>query len=154
MEDAYEPSLRDMIMLDLPVQASVSPDGGFVAFMQRVTNWRENRYDQICLGCNVANGSTHSLTRTGNVTQVEWVDEATLALLRGGPDDDGAVLDTDHPTRFGEPNDGLGDPLIPPERGERLPQRPPPQLEQSPRDGLRHLYFGHWPEREPVLVRR
>ena len=88
MIDDYEPSLRDMIMLDLPMQANVSPDGGFVAFTQRVTNWRENRYDQVCLVCDMADGSTHSLTRTGNVLQMEWVDEGTLALLRSGPGDD------------------------------------------------------------------
>ena len=82
------PTLRDMIMLDLPVQAKVSPGGDYVAFTQRTTNWRENVYERICMICDVANGHRHALTRTGSVEEIEWVDDNTLALLRSGPGDD------------------------------------------------------------------
>lgn len=82
------PTLRDMIMLELPDQAKVSPGGGYVAFKVRTTNWRENRYEQHCMLCNRASGDIQPLTRSGSVQQIEWVDEQTLALLRSGSDED------------------------------------------------------------------
>ncbi len=82
--EVTRPTLRDMIMLDVPEQAKVSPDGGYVAFTVRTTDWCENRYERHCMLCNTANGDIHALTRTGSVQQIEWVDEQTLALLRSG----------------------------------------------------------------------
>ncbi len=61
---------------------------GYVAFTLRTTNWRENRYEQRCMLGNESDGDSLPLTRTGNVQQIEWVDEQTLALLRTGPAED------------------------------------------------------------------
>ena len=78
----YAPTLRDLIALGIPEQATVSPTGAYVAFTLRTTNWRDNRYEQRGMLLNVHSGELHALTRTGSVQQIEWVGAHRLALLR------------------------------------------------------------------------
>ena len=82
------PTLRDMIMLDVPIAVRVSPAGGRVAITVRTTNWKENCYQTVCHVHDVDAGTTYPLNRSGSALQVEWVDERTLALLKQGPGDD------------------------------------------------------------------
>ncbi|MGC9397155.1 MAG: alpha/beta hydrolase family protein [Anaerolineae bacterium] len=80
----YQPALRDMVMLELPLEAKVSPAGDYVAIRVRTTNWKEDRYERVCYIHDLAAGVTYPLNRTGNVSQMEWVDDQTLAVLKGG----------------------------------------------------------------------
>lgn len=80
----YQPTLRDMVMLEVPVEVKLSAEGGKVAIKVRTTNWRENRYEQRCLVHDLATGVTRPITRAGHVLQMAWVDEQSLALLRKG----------------------------------------------------------------------
>jgi dipeptidyl aminopeptidase/acylaminoacyl peptidase len=78
----YQASLRDMLALEVPVQVRVSPDGRKVAFTVQRTNWKDNRYERHAQLYDDATGSTHPITRSGDVDQMEWVDEETLAMLK------------------------------------------------------------------------
>jgi hypothetical protein len=83
-QTAYQPALRDMVMLELPLEAKVSPSGDHVAIRVRTTNWKENRYERVCHIHDLATDTTYPLNRTGNVSQIEWVDDRTMAVLREG----------------------------------------------------------------------
>ena len=45
-QTSYQPALRDMVMLELPLDAKVSPAGDCVAIRVRTTNWKEDRYER------------------------------------------------------------------------------------------------------------
>ncbi|MBN2145940.1 MAG: S9 family peptidase [Anaerolineales bacterium] len=79
---SYLPSLRDMLALEVPLETRVSPAGGRVAISARRADWNEDRYETQCLIYDQGRGRVFPLTRTGSVSQVEWVDEETLALLK------------------------------------------------------------------------
>ena len=78
----YQATLRDMLALEAPVNVRVSPNGSRVAFTVRSTNWKDNRYETYCYIHEVASGATYQLTRYGNVHQMRWMDDETLALLK------------------------------------------------------------------------
>jgi dipeptidyl aminopeptidase/acylaminoacyl peptidase len=84
----HQPDVRDMIMLKIPWDVKISPNGNLVAIGVRTTNWQDNCYETVCYLYNRTTGSCHRLTRTGNVQQIEWVDDQTLALLKTGADKD------------------------------------------------------------------
>lgn len=84
----YQPTLRDMIMLETPVAVKVSPGGRRVATGIRTTNWKENRYETVCHVHDLATGATYPLNRTGSALQMEWLDDQTLALLKKEWSDD------------------------------------------------------------------
>lgn len=87
-----QPSLRDTIMLEVPFEVKVAPGGGWVAITTRTTNWRDNRYEDICYVHNTATGGMHPLNRDSSAHQVEWVDDNTVALLGEGPSGDKAQV--------------------------------------------------------------
>jgi dipeptidyl aminopeptidase/acylaminoacyl peptidase len=89
----HRPTLRDMILLEAPVSAKVSPGGCRVAIGTRTTHWKENRYETICHVHDVISGTTYPLNRTGSALQMEWLDDQTLALLKreGGEGDKAQV---------------------------------------------------------------
>ena len=89
----YLPSLRDMLALEVPLETRVSPAGGRVAISVRSTDWNEDRYEMHCLVYDQGRGRIFPLTRSGSVTQVEWVDEETLALLKAPDGKDDAPQD-------------------------------------------------------------
>ncbi len=78
----YQPTARDLILLELPSAISVSPSGTRAAVSIRRTNWQANRYELVCYIYDVKNGTTYPLNRSGSVQQVEWLDEQTLAVLK------------------------------------------------------------------------
>jgi len=75
----YQPTPRDMILLEMPVGVTVSPGGSRVAINVRTTHWKDNRYDMVCHVHDLATGATHPVNRVGSVNQVEWVDDQNLA---------------------------------------------------------------------------
>ncbi len=93
--EGTHPTLRDMVMLQAPWGARISPGrkrsdrSEWVAALVRTTNWQENHYDDLCQMYDPATGAAFPLTWTGSVRQMEWVDGETLALLKAGTDDDG-----------------------------------------------------------------
>jgi len=80
--------MRDTLMLEIPVDVKAAPGGDRVAVRVRTTNWKEDRYERVCCIHDLTTGVTHLLTRTGNVRQIAWLDDHTLALLRNGPGED------------------------------------------------------------------
>ena len=89
----HQPTLRDMIMLEVPFELKVSPRGSRAAIIVRTTNWKEDCFQDVCHVHDLAAGTTYPLNRTGSASQVEWVDEQALALLkRGAGDDDKAQV--------------------------------------------------------------
>ncbi|MBX3010931.1 MAG: S9 family peptidase [Caldilineaceae bacterium] len=109
--NTYQPSLRDLITLAVPVGIKVAPNGRYVAFTVRTTNWKEDCYETHCHLYDHTTGTTYPLHRHGSVEQLEWIDDQRLALLKRGPGAEqkaqiwlyeGLVGDgwlvTDHPT--------------------------------------------------------
>ncbi|MFH0850994.1 MAG: S9 family peptidase [Candidatus Bathyarchaeota archaeon] len=82
----YSPSVSDLVSLEYPEEAKSSPGGRRVAFRVRTTNWRDNRYEHRLFVHCMDSGKQVQLTRTGNVTQVEWMTDESLLVLwdRGG----------------------------------------------------------------------
>ena len=81
------PSLRDLINLDFPTDVKISPNGKKVAANIRRTNWKDNRYETVCMVYDRETGKAFPLNRTGSVQQVEWVDDDSLAVIKHGFDD-------------------------------------------------------------------
>jgi dipeptidyl aminopeptidase/acylaminoacyl peptidase len=82
----YQPTIRDTILLEIPLDIRVSPSGHRAALLVRTTDWLDNRYRVDCRVHDVTAGATYRLTHTGDVLQAEWIDDRTLALLRPGAD--------------------------------------------------------------------
>jgi len=84
----YQPTLRDMLALEIPYEVKLSPSGSKAAILAHTTNWRDNRYENICyvqdLARSASKAAPRRLNRSGSVSQVEWVDDDTLALLKSG----------------------------------------------------------------------
>jgi len=78
------PSFRDLINLDVPTDIKISPDGRKVAANIRKTNWKQNRYENICMVYDVEKRTSLPINRSGSVQQVEWVDENSLAIIKSG----------------------------------------------------------------------
>jgi dipeptidyl aminopeptidase/acylaminoacyl peptidase len=85
----HQPTPREIVMLEMPNAARVSPDGKRVAYGLRTTNWREDCYETLCLLHNRATNERLQLTRSGDVSQMEWVDDQTLALLQADAGSEG-----------------------------------------------------------------
>jgi dipeptidyl aminopeptidase/acylaminoacyl peptidase len=82
MTQSIHPTLRDMIALEIPDQVKISPQGTKIAYLVRKTNWNANSYENQCFVHSLEDGKTYQLTRTGNVAQLEWVNEHSLAVLK------------------------------------------------------------------------
>ena len=78
----YHATLRDLLALEVPNNVRVSPNSMKVAFTVQTTNWKDNRYERQCHIYDAGAGATHQLTHYGNVVQMEWLDDETLALLK------------------------------------------------------------------------
>ena len=89
MEKHYQPSLREMIDLDLPIDLRISPAGKRAAWIVQRANWKDNRYDKICMVCDLSTGQPRQLTRSGVVLQIEWLSDSSLAILREMPGENG-----------------------------------------------------------------
>lgn len=81
-----KPALRDMLALEIPFEVKLSPGGGKAAILVHSTNWKDDFYENVCyvqdLARSAARSAPRRLNRFGNVIQMEWLDEDTLALLK------------------------------------------------------------------------
>ena len=82
MPEPTLPTLRDLLALDVPLDVIVSPDGRRAAITVRRADWNENRYQSLCLVYDQERERTFPLTHGGSASQLEWVDETTLAVLK------------------------------------------------------------------------
>ena len=82
-----KPVIDDFLNLSYPVDAKISPNGCRVAYTVRITNWRDNRYENFCYVFEVANNVTTQLTKTGSVTQIRWINDNDVVVLKNNFDD-------------------------------------------------------------------
>lgn len=83
------PGLRDLILLETAQEVRLSPDGARAAVRIEHPRWDDNRYCRDVVVVDVATGEQHRLTRFADCTQIRWLDDDTLAVLKsdGAPDD-------------------------------------------------------------------
>lgn len=84
----YEPSLRDLIQLEIPVDVRVAPGGERLAILVRRSHWNDNRFETLVQIIERSSAKCRWLTRSGSVNQLEWLDSESLAVLRSGPGED------------------------------------------------------------------
>ena len=84
----HHPDVDDMISLRIPSTSRVTSNGSKVAFTVRTTDWAENRYENHCFVFDAQSGDTFPLTRTGDVTDLHWIGDSSLAILKGNPGKD------------------------------------------------------------------
>jgi len=78
----YKPNVIDILSLNTPSISRCSPDGSKVAYSITSTNWTDNKYETHCYVYNSGTGKSHQLTRTGSVTDFQWMSEDTLVVLK------------------------------------------------------------------------
>ena len=81
----HHPDVDDLISLRIPGTSRVTSDGSKVAYTVRITDWAENRYENRCFVFDSRSGETYQITRTGDATDLHWIDQSSLAVLKGGP---------------------------------------------------------------------
>lgn len=89
-KELYQPSITDMISLQVPnafVQSKASPNGRKIAYAVRTTNWKKNQYETFCYVYDTQQDRSFQLTRSDNVTQLHWIDNDSLAVLKSDPSD-------------------------------------------------------------------
>jgi dipeptidyl aminopeptidase/acylaminoacyl peptidase len=77
-----KPTVDDFLNLSWPVDAKITPNGHKVAYTLRITNWKENRYENLCYIYDRDTKITNQLTNTGSVTQINWINNDDLALIK------------------------------------------------------------------------
>ena len=77
-----------MISLRIPSTPRVTSSGSKVAYTVRTTDWAENRYENRCFVFDALSGDTFQLTRTGDLTDLHWIGDSSLAILKGNPGKD------------------------------------------------------------------
>ena len=82
---SHSPSIREMIELKRPIDLRVSPQGGKIAFCIQTADWKNDSYIRYCYVHELTRGTTYQVNQSGSVSQMEWVDEDTLALLKEEP---------------------------------------------------------------------
>lgn len=82
------PGLRDLLLLEVPLEVRLSPDGRRAAVRVEHPHWEDNRYCRDVLIIDVETGHQHRLTRFADCQQIRWLADDSLAVLRsdGAPD--------------------------------------------------------------------
>ncbi|HUT80304.1 MAG TPA: S9 family peptidase [Candidatus Bathyarchaeia archaeon] len=86
-ETKYNPTIIDMISLEIGQDFTISPEGDKVAFTDKKPNWNENCYENICYVHNIKEKKTFQLTRFGSVKQMHWLSNDSLAVLKTDSND-------------------------------------------------------------------
>ena len=81
-ENKPHPTIEDMISLTSPVRARISPNGEKIAFATRKANWNKNFYEFDCFIYNITTKRTKQLTRDCVITDFQWVNDSSLAILK------------------------------------------------------------------------
>lgn len=82
MSTKHEPSTTDLITLGFSSNAKISPTGDKVAFTSMKPDWNKNRYDRLCFIYDKKEDKTYQLTRSGSVSQIEWINNDSIAILK------------------------------------------------------------------------
>lgn len=77
-----QPSIDDLISLNVPALTKSSPGGAKVAYTVRTTNWNKNRYEHVLFVYHVSTGDRVQLTRGGDTTDFQWSGDASIITLR------------------------------------------------------------------------
>jgi dipeptidyl aminopeptidase/acylaminoacyl peptidase len=77
-----QPTIEDMISLELIRTHKISPNGDKIAFEVRKTNWKQNKYEKKVFIHFLDENITTELTRTGSSKKIHWVDNNSLAVLQ------------------------------------------------------------------------
>ncbi|MBN1682089.1 S9 family peptidase [Candidatus Bathyarchaeota archaeon] len=80
--DNMKPVIENFLNLKWPVDVKISPDGKKIAYSLRTTNWKENRYENQCYISDIEYETCFQLTKTGSVSQIRWINNNDLALLK------------------------------------------------------------------------
>lgn len=82
------PGLRDLLLLDVPVDVKLSPGGDRAAVRVQHAHWEDNRFCHDVLIVDVVDGRAHRLTRFADCQQIRWLDDDVLAVLKsdGSPE--------------------------------------------------------------------
>ena len=68
-----EPTIDELLSLERVASPALSPDGGWVAYTVRETNWDENAYETEIWVAATASGESHQLTNAAkSSTQPAW----------------------------------------------------------------------------------
>jgi len=78
----YKPTITDLITLGTATNAKISPNGEKVAYSIIKPDWNKNQYERLCFVHEVKKGKTYQLTRSGSVSQIEWINNDSLAILK------------------------------------------------------------------------
>ena len=89
--ERHQPTLRDMLLLDTPIDVRISPDGECVAYLVDTPHWKGNRYENLCWVRELSSSSGSPLTRQGSAEQIKWCGVRTLAVLLRGPEPDASA---------------------------------------------------------------
>ncbi|NHJ31754.1 MAG: S9 family peptidase [Asgard group archaeon] len=81
MSTKYKPTISDIISLGYSYGAKISPDGDKVAYILMKPDWNENRHERLCFVHEVKKNKTYQLTKSGSASQIEWINNNSLAVL-------------------------------------------------------------------------
>lgn len=83
------PGLRDLILLESVLEVRLSPGGDRAAIRVEHARWDDNRYCRDVAVVDVGTGRQHRLTRFADCTQIRWLGDDSLAMLKsdGSPDE-------------------------------------------------------------------
>lgn len=79
----YRPTIRDMFQIPIVGGGRISPDGDRVIYrLGRVDNFRDNHVDVYSYLYDSQTDQTYRFTKSKMVSEVRWLDNQTLALLK------------------------------------------------------------------------
>jgi len=82
LSSKYKPTITDFISLGFIINSKISPAGDKVAFVKTSPNWNKNQYERLCFVHDVKKDITYQLTRSGITSQIEWINNESLAILK------------------------------------------------------------------------
>ena len=79
----HRPTIRDMFQIPMVGGGRISPDGDRVIYrLGYIDNFKDNQFEVYAYLHDSQTSDTHQFTRSRRVTEVRWVDNQTLALLK------------------------------------------------------------------------
>ncbi|NPE07164.1 MAG: S9 family peptidase [Asgard group archaeon] len=82
MSTKHKPSTTELITLGFTTNAKISPTGDKVAFISMKPDWNKNQYERLCFINDKNEDKTYQLTRSGSVSQIEWINNDSIAILK------------------------------------------------------------------------
>lgn len=81
-EEKHPPTIENMISLTIPFNVRISPNGEKVAYSIRKANWNKNLHEFECFIYYIESKKTSQLTRDCIITDFQWINDKTLAILK------------------------------------------------------------------------